>query len=59
MTRNPGTHFLRYRSRILGTIVDGSGYFLRYGTKQSIVTYLYLRLKSIPVQGLTTVVMGT
>ena len=38
MTKNPGTHFLRYRSRILGTIVVGSGYFLRYGTEQSIVT---------------------
>ena len=37
MTKNPGTHFLRYRSRSLGTIVVGSGYFLRYGTKQNTV----------------------
>ena len=42
MSRNLGTHFLRYKSRILISIVDGPGYFLRYGIEQSIVTYLYI-----------------
>ena len=49
MTRPPGTTFRRYRSRILATIVYGSGYFLRYGTEQLIVIYLYLTLKYEPI----------
>ena len=37
-SKKPRSVNLRYKVKICGTIVAGSGYFLRYGTEQSIVT---------------------
>ena len=41
MTRTPGINVSEGQVKNLRAIVDGSGYFLWYGTEQSIVTYLY------------------
>ena len=50
MSYTPYLIFLRYKVKILGqNLVDGLSYFLWYGTEQSILTYLYLTLKSSPI----------